>query len=127
MNEWQSWFAIVGGLFGIVAVIGGALVVFRGSYNKARIEALRADVDDYARREQRHEQQRIEDRGKIETLEAKVTALENENNMLRELATQRAAVSELAIEVRELIVVLKTHHIESTEAWERIEGKLSNA
>ncbi len=124
MDTWATVLAVVGGLLGLTAAAGGLAVWFKGSYTKARIEALRSDITDYERREVVHEKDMLEAQGKISALEIKVAKLEEERDMLRELATQRAAVAELASEVRDLIVVLKEHHDASAAAWVRIEQKV---
>lgn len=131
MENWVAIVAIVGGVLAIAGSAGAIAVWFRASYNRARTEALQKDVEIYMQREVRYEKQNLELQGKVETLEQQVASLERQRDDAREMATQRAAVDALATTIRSLIEslsthhsVLKTHHIESTEAWDRIEELL---
>lgn len=134
MSQWAAVVAVVGGILGITAGLGGLVVWFKGSYNKARYEALKEDVEAYARREERHEKEMTECQGQVAVLTARVQHLEEENLMLKELSTQRAAVDSLAVEVHALVAAmgehhaaLDKHHTESMAAWKRIGEGLSHA
>lgn len=110
---------VAGGIFGIIVILGGVIVFLRGSYNKARIDALRQDVQDYKNREEVREEERREDRLRIDRLQAQVDHLETENGMLRELVTSRAQVEELG-------VLLNDHHYEAVKVWGEIKEAISN-
>lgn len=103
----QEWVGILGGLAGLAVLAGGILVFLKGSYNKARIEALRQDLSDYKNREEarakehaedlaRHERERTDDLHRMEKLETEVKHLSTENSMLRDMVTQRADVALVA-------------------------------
>jgi hypothetical protein len=88
------------GLIGIIiGILGGAafaLAYIRGSYNKVTIEALRADLEDYERRERLHEKEMVDCKRRIVALEEATTSRDQQIAVLREVATQKAAVDELA-------------------------------
>lgn len=111
---------IIGGVAGLIVLFTGALVFMRGSYNKARIEALRQDIADYRQREDSRERDIQACNLKIEHLTSKANHLESENTSLRELVTQRAAVENLAKS-------LNRHHAESLEAWKEIRDAIEKS
>lgn len=114
MVDLGNLLGIIGGIAGIIVLFTGALVFVRGSYNKARIEALRADIADYKSREESHDREIGECNHKIGNLQQRCDHLESENITLRDLVTQRAAVEGLA-------AALTEHHRESLEAWKAIQ------
>lgn len=127
MGVFRDSVAVAGGILGIIVFLGGLAAYFTGSYNKARIDALRQDLVDAANREEQHEKDRLADSIRIEALEREVEHLKQENDILRELATQRAATEALkqsmdtmANEMRKMIRVLSTHHSESVSNWQGI-------
>lgn len=94
--------------------LGGALALVRGSYNKARIEALRGDNSDLRERNKDVELENERLKREIETerehhklrvkqLEESNEHLEDEKKILMELVTQRA-------EVDEVLQTLNNHH-----------------
>jgi len=91
----QGVFGIVGGVISIVVLLGGLLVFFKGSYNKARIEALRQDLFDEKGRNDSLRKQVDEDHKKITLMEGDIDHLKAENSMLKEMVTQRAEVERL--------------------------------
>ena len=89
---------VIGTICGVLVLLGSALVIVRGSYSKARMEALAQDINIYKGREELHEREMADCRERIQLLEVKVEHLSEENQVLRETATQKAAVSALASE-----------------------------
>ena len=94
--------------------LGGALALVRGSYNKARIEALRGDNSDLRERnkdvelenerlKREIETEREHHKLRIKQLEESNEHLEDEKKILMELVTQRA-------EVDEVLQTLNNHH-----------------
>jgi hypothetical protein len=79
---------IVGGIVGIIGFIALALAYIRGAYNKATVEALREEVMDTSRREQRLKEDLASCNSRVDTQGAEIAAL-------REAVTQRAAVEAL--------------------------------
>lgn len=88
---------------GLLILIGGALALVRGSYNKARIQALREDVGDYIRRLDDCEERCSQAEHREEALELKVDHLKSENSLLTQLVTQRA-------DVDKVLTLLSQHH-----------------
>jgi hypothetical protein len=106
----SSAVGLVGGMAGLAVLCGGILVFFKGAYNKARIEALRQDVQDYANRDAARQEEHRDDQARIAKLESNVQHLTTENGMLRDLVTQR-------VEIQQLGGLLTEHHQEAMEAW----------
>lgn len=102
-----------------VVVIGGALALVRGSYNKARIAALREDVGDFQVRLKSCEEQLDESKAREAALKTKVEYLEQKENLLTALVTQRAdveAVLEKLNEHHEAAMAGQQRLIEAVEA-----------
>lgn len=102
MDTLQQGLAIGVAIIAILTAFAVALVIFRGSYSKAKIEALIRDVDIYKNREDLHEREMVDCKERIALLEEKVSHLEGENALLREEVTQKARVEELARDTREM-------------------------
>lgn len=102
---------IIGAIIAVLVALGGGAALVRGSYNKARIEALRGDNEDL--------RLRSNDQGReIERLllqqqsdHQRIEHLENENRMLMDMVTQRAEVAEVAAK-------LDRHHREVMEKYD---------
>ena len=86
---------VIGGIAGLIVLFTGALVYVKGSWSKARLDAMAKDIETYKSREELHEKEMTDCKHRIETLEEKVETLTEENSVLREAVTQRAAVEEL--------------------------------
>jgi len=81
-----------------IAIIGAAaaVVVFvRGSYGAARINALREDNTDLRARVDDSDKELLKCKGREEALEARVIALERENEFLNGMVTKAADVESL--------------------------------
>src|SRR5690349_2480241 len=100
-------------IIGLLILIGGAIALVRGSYNKARIQALREDNDDLRARLNDCDKKISEHVAAETLLEQKVDHLTSENVMLTQMVTQRANVDEV-------ITLLNVHHVQSMEYWERM-------
>lgn len=92
---------IAGIVITILLALGAALVIFRGAYAKARIDALVRDVEIYQNRESLHDREMTDCRERITVLETKVGHLTEENAVLVETATQKAEVGRLTTLMRE--------------------------
>jgi cell division protein FtsB len=117
MDQFGSALGIIGGVLSIVLLLGGVLVFFKGSYSRARIEALRADVSDYKNREEVLVK-------RVTALESEVAHLKSENGILRDMVTQRAevdavmaAVDMVGRELHSLGALLNEHHQEAMVVW----------
>lgn len=104
MNSLGSVIGILGGICGILVLVAGAWVNFKGSYNKARLEALREDLGDYRDRVNQLESKEI-----IQSKD--IQRLSSENDLLKGLVTQRAQVEQVLEE-------LSLHHAEAMRQWE---------
>lgn len=103
MDNLQEFLTLVGLVIGTIILVGGSLVLVRGSYNKARIQALREDVDDLQNRVLDRDGQLAECRVREDVLEQKVNHLNSENALLKAMVTQRANVDEV-------LAMLSDHH-----------------
>lgn len=97
----------------LLVLVGGAAALIRGSYNRARVDALREDNSDLRARVADIDHELERQKSKAEQLDAKVSNLKSENDLLRDMVTQRANVEAIGD-------VLDFHHKESMEAWEKI-------
>lgn len=118
MTAVSEWVGLIGGIAGIAVLLTSAFVFTKGSYNKARIEALRDDNNDLRARVEDLEGDLERSKTKEAVLEAKVNSLVNENQLLTALVTQRA-------QVEELTGVLSNHHREAMMAWSEIKEALA--
>lgn len=91
----QGVLGVVGAIVSITVLAGGIVVFFKGSYNKARIEALRQDLADEKSRNETMRRQVEEDHAAMLVMEGDIGHLKDENVMLREMVTQRAEVERL--------------------------------
>lgn len=91
----QGILGVVGAIVSITVLAGGIVVFFKGSYNKARIEALRQDLTDEKSRNESMRRRVEEDHAKMQVMEGDIVHLKDENQMLREMVTQRAEVERL--------------------------------
>lgn len=100
----MDWIAqgvvLIASVVGAIILIGGATALARGSYNKARNQALRDDNDDLRKRLGDCED-KIEDHERREqVLETEVKHLSAKNNLLEAMVTQRADVQTVLSELR---------------------------
>lgn len=124
MDNWVAAVALLGTILGIMAAAGGSVVWFRASYNRARLEALREDLDDSMRREELHDRQMDDARSRITALEEQVRSLQKENGYLRELSTSRAAVEAVAEQLALAINVISGHHNDAMGRFNKIDVAL---
>lgn len=110
MDSVQNFLAAVGVIIGVLALIGGSLVLVKGSYNKARIVALRDDAQDLRNRlgdceAKAESQERAITEGKLreDGLAGEIRGLVRENEHLTALVTQRA-------DVDKVLSLLADHH-----------------
>jgi chromosome segregation ATPase len=105
-------------VIGLLILVGGAIALVRGSYNKARIQALREDNDDLRARLDDCDK-KINDHEQRETImDGKIEHLQSENYILTQMITQRANVAEV-------VELLQEHHLQTTENWKKILGMLA--
>jgi phage I-like protein len=120
-----EWIGIIGGAAGLAVLLGAAYIGFKGSYNKARIEALRGDLADANVRLDAERDSRMKDEGRIDKLESEVRHLSSENELLRDLVTQRADVAAIATALSahhdEALGAIRRHHEASMEHLTSIE------
>jgi predicted nucleic acid-binding Zn-ribbon protein len=95
MDTFLAWVGVAGIVITAVALLAGAFVYVRGSWSKARLEAMSRDIETYKSREDLHEREMKDCLGRVAHLEEKVETLTEENKVLKEAVTQRAAVEEL--------------------------------
>lgn len=90
--------AVLGAIAAIIVITGAvvAVVVFvRGSYGAARINALREDNTDLRARVDDSDKALLKCKAREETLEARIEALERENEFLNGMVTKAADVDAL--------------------------------
>lgn len=111
MNNVTDFLATTAVILAALVALGGGLALVRGAYSKARVEALREDVDDAEKRLKVCEQKLSASEAREATLEAKVQHVESENELLTALVTQKANVDEV-------LSLLNDHH-EAAMEWMR--------
>lgn len=110
MENFGSIVGIIGGVCGILVLLTGALVFAKGSFSKARIEALRDDNEDL--------RSRVSDLEKKEALQHKdIERLQGENELLKEMVTQRAQVDAV-------VSLLNMHHEQAVDTWIRLSNEM---
>lgn len=123
-----EWLGVIGAVLSIALALGAALALVKGSYNRARIQALREDNDDLRARVGDLDSELERRKLREETMEAKVNKVDSENQLLRELVTQRADVERVEEAVREhhskALKELDEHHEMSVNAWRQISEAL---
>jgi peptidoglycan hydrolase CwlO-like protein len=118
METLAQWLGMIGGAFGIIVLIIGAVVFINGSYNKARIQALREDNDDLRNRVDDLDDEAERAKIREDKLEAQVKHLSTENQLLADMITQRANVEALAD-------LLEHHHREAMKSWKEIKDAVT--
>lgn len=124
-----EWLGVIGAVLSIALALGAALALVKGSYNKARIAALREDNDDLRARvgdlDSELERQKLRD----QTREAKIAKVDSENQLLRDMVTQRAEVDRVNQAVAEhhkkAMTSLEEHHQASSQAWAQVSDALT--
>lgn len=106
LEEAGAWLGLVVGSVVVIAAVIGALVFVRGSWSRAQIEKMKSDIETYEKREELHAKEMRDVQEQLAQCVAKLEAKETENLILREAATQRAAVEELRTEVTALLDAL---------------------
>lgn len=81
----------------LLSAAGSAVAFYRANLATATIAALRGDRDDLQARTDRQAEEIAEQAAAMVKQEARITALERENKMLRGLATGADAIDKLAI------------------------------
>lgn len=110
MGDFNEVVGLIGGLCGILVLLMGAFVYAKGTYSKARIEALREDNADL--------RDRVNDLEKKEVLLTKdVVKLQGENELLKGLVTQRAQVDTL-------LEALNQYHEQYLSSWKAIKDEI---
>lgn len=109
MNNVSQIFAAIGVILAVLVAVGAGLTLVRGSYNKARIQALREDNEDLRARVGDVEEKLEQSEAREAVLSAKVEHVESENQLLTALVTQKANVDEV-------LSLLNTHH-EAAMQW----------
>jgi predicted nuclease with TOPRIM domain len=105
-----NWLAIA---IGALLLVGAAAALVRGSYSKARIQALREDNEDLRARVSDLEGTVASNRSREANTEQRLSHVEEENKLLKDMVTQRA-------NVEAMLDLLEHHHSESMAAWNRI-------
>jgi hypothetical protein len=108
-----SWAA---GILGLLILAGLALALIKGSYNRARIEALRSSLDDT-------DKELARERGRRERLEDRVLHLEAENETLKALVLQRAEVEQLGTTMAGYYAALLANQQKALEILGRLEER----
>lgn len=124
-----EWLGVIGAVLSIALALGAALALVRGSYTKARISALREDNDDLRARVSDMDVELERRKAKEDVMSAKVDKINSENQLLRDMVTQRAEVEKVQAAVQAhhqaAMVTLEEHHQASTEAWTKISDALT--
>jgi hypothetical protein len=103
VNSATQLFGLIGAVISVCLAIGAGIALVRGSYSRARMQALREDNDDL--------RARMSDCEHVnEKLEAEVGHLTSENKLLTALVTQRADVDAVLEELR-------AHNQQAQEFW----------
>lgn len=113
MDSVAQVLGVTGGLIAILGAIVGVLLFVRGSYNKARLQALREDNDDLRKRVDDQDKELEKCRIREDKHDAEIKALRSENLLLRDMVTSKA-------EVGQLMDLLATHHRRAETAWANI-------
>lgn len=103
MKNASDLLATMGVMLTVLVAVGGALTLVRGSYSKARIQALREDVGDFTVRLKACEEQLVASQAKEVSLKQQVDHLASENGLLTALVTQRG-------DVAKVLELLSAHH-----------------
>ena len=91
----QDVLTFVGLVITVLGLIGGSFALVKGSYNKARIQALREDNDDLRKRLDDADKDSIRRDAREQTLIARIEHVESENELLKTMVTQRANVDQV--------------------------------
>lgn len=117
MGTVSEWIGLIGGIAGIIILLTGAFVFVKGSYSKAKIEALRQDNSDLRDRVNDLEHEVAARRAKEEELEHKLIEATEKIDLLSEMVMQRANVEAIHD-------IVENHHIEAKTAWTQIQEYL---
>lgn len=127
-KDFGQWVGVIGGLAALLVLFIGALVYVRGSYSKAKIEALRADNDDLRKKigdlsrdleDERNERRREGELHRLQLTEMddKLSHALAQNSMLADMITQRANVEAIHDQI-------DAHHKAAEAAWTDIQETL---
>lgn len=132
MDNLQTALAIAGGLVVVIVALAGALVLVRGAYGNARIQALREDNEDLRNRVSDTE-------GERDVYRLRAESLASENTILKDLTLQKANVDALKHallahnaeemdtlkEYTDLIIqALESHDKRAADMWEKVLKRL---
>lgn len=113
MNGVTSVLLTISAVVGAIVLIGGSLALVRGSYNKARIQALREDNDDLRARQKDTEDRLDAAEAREVTLGLELEHVRSENRMLTTMVTQRA-------DVQTVLSLLNEHHEQAMGVWRKL-------
>lgn len=95
MGTLTTVLGVITAIIVIVGAVAGVVVFVRGSYGAARMNALREDNTDLRARVDDGDKELLRLKGKEAALEARVEALERENEFLNGMVTKAADVESL--------------------------------
>lgn len=120
MHGVSDFIVALGAVIAVLIAIGAGLTLVNGSYNKARMDALREDNDDLRKRLDDTERDLLRERTKGEARDIRIKHLESENLLLTQLVTQKADVEGVKTDVHRVLEEIRTHHASMTKAYERL-------
>lgn len=101
---------VIGAIISVCLAIGAGIALVRGSYNRARMDALRQDNADLRVRQDDTHKELVDCQNKLALAEGRITHLEQEKELLTALVTQRA-------EFEKVLDALNNHHERAEETW----------
>lgn len=108
----------IAGVIATIAVLAGVSLVFlRSSYSKARLQAMSDDIAAYKNRVDRLMSERDEEVRKREILENRMSAVESENSMLKEMVMQ-------TVNIKHYGELVEIHHAAAEQWWVNLNAKL---
>lgn len=108
-------FETILGLIGIVSFLGASAIYLRGSADKGTIVSLTNSIAALKTENELHEEKIARQEVHMTAQDGRLNLLEQENNTLREIVTQKR-------EIAVLTKMLDDHHIETVGALGRIEA-----
>lgn len=87
-----EWLGVLGLIMSVAVAAGAGLALVRGSYTKVRMEALREDNSDLRNRVKDCEDKVSASEAREQLLDQQVKHMQRENDLLKEMVTQRANV-----------------------------------
>lgn len=111
---------LIGIFVSVTLGVGSALALVRGSYNKARMEAIRQDNNDLRSRTDDQDKELARCKAREDVHEAKIVHLQSENTMLTAMITQRANVDIVIASQAEVLAELKAHNAAAEAHWDEM-------